>query len=806
MTDLRFGARMLWRSPGSTLALAGLLALGIGAATVIFSVFDAVLLRPLPVRHPEELVRMVQRLPKIGTRSNFPLQYYEALRDHSTTLAAVFGETDDYAYTMSEPAPAEEILVHVVTPEFFDALGVPALYGRALTPEDGKDNAGTPPAVLSYGFWRRRFNGDPRVMGRTLTLHGAKFVIVGVMPRDFNGLRVDTTPDVRVPYQTAYPILSPGEDLNLDVSGRLKPGVTRAQAEAECLSLWQAMPQSSVGSINRGMALDPLERGVSILRDRFGDALKLLMASVGLLLLIVCSNVAGLLLARGASRRQEIAVRLAVGATPARLIRQILVENFLLAIIGAVGGLCIAVFATPLAAHALPPIRDLGTTLLPVSIDVRMNGRVFLFSLGLSLLTMLLFSLTPAIAASRSSLDSVLRGARASGGWRGRQILIALQIALCTFLLAGSSLFVRTFEGLRGMDPGFDAAHIATFTVNTGAGGYNQQTEPPFLRTFMEKVGEIPGVASAAAASRGVMRGRGVAMTVARPGERPTREDFLNVSTNNVSPEYFDTMGMRILAGRNFSPVDPIDKVARVLVNKAFVKRFFPNADPVGRRFGVGAVDTVVTPDYEIIGVVSDAKYRSLREPMIPLIYFRGVRYGTFVLNVRTNVRPESIFEPVRKALASVDPSLPFLEVHTLSEEVGDSAAVERLTAILASVFGGLAALLAGVGLYGLLAYAMMQRRREIGIRMALGAEALDIAGLTVRQTVVMAVGGIVVGMGAALAAGPLIRSLLYGISPWDPESLSAAVVFVMFIAAGATVVPALRATRVAPSDALRQD
>jgi predicted permease len=541
------------------------------------------------------------------------------------------------------------------------------------------------------------------------------------------------------------------------------------------------------------------------LRDRFGDALKLLMASVGLLLLIVCSNVAGLLLARGASRRQEIAVRLAVGATPARLIRQMLVENLLLAILGAVGGLCIAVFATPLAAHALPPIRDLGTTLLPLSIDVRMNGRVFLFSLGLSVLTMLLFSLTPAIAASRSSLDSVLRGARASGGWRGRQILIALQIALCTFLLAGSSLFVRTLAGLRGLDPGFDADRIATFTVQTSAGGYNQQTEPAFLRTFMEKVREIPGVASVAAASRGVMRGRGVAVTVARPGERPTREDFLNVSTNNVSPEYFDTMGMRILAGRNFSPADPVDKVARVLVNQAFVQRFFPNADPVGRRFGVGAVDTVVTPNYEIIGVVSDAKYRSLREPMIPLIYFRGVRYGTFVLNVRTRRRPESIFEPVRKALASVDPSLPFLEVHTLSEEVGDSAAVERLTAVLASVFGGLAALLAGVGLYGLLAFVVMQRRREIGIRMALGAEPTDIAGLTVRQTMVMAVGGIVMGLGAALAAGLLIRSLLYGISPWDSKSLGAAVIFVLFIAAGATVVPALRATRVAPAIALRQ-
>ncbi len=295
-------------------------------------------------------------------------------------------------------------------------------------------------------------------------------------------------------------------------------------------------------------------------------------------------------------------------------------------------------------------------------------------------------------------------------------------------------------------------------------------------------------------------------MTIARAGERATRDDFLNVSFNSVSPEYFDTMGIRILAGRGFISSDATsEKPRKVVVNQAFVQRFFPNVDPIYCMVRSG-LETVVGPDYEIVGVVSDAKYRSLREPMIPLLFSYGTDYRSFVMNVRTSLRPESIFEPVRKALASVDPSLPFLEVHTLSEELDDSAAVERLTAVLASVFGGLAALLAGVGLYGLLAYAVMQRRREIGIRMALGAEASDIAGLTVRQTVAMAVGGIAMGLGAALAAGPLIRSLLYGISPWDPKSLSAAAIFVVFVAAAATAIPALRATRVDPAIALRQD
>ena len=817
MGDLRFGARMLRRNPGSTLAIVGLLALGIGAGTVIFSLFDAVLLRPLPVRHPEQLVRMVQRLRQ-GTVSEWPFDYYKALRDRSTTLENVFAETPDYyRFAMTDPRPSEEIAVRAVTPEYFNALGVKALYGRALMPADENENSGAPPAVLNYGFWRRRFNGDPRVLGRTMTLHGNKFVIVGVLPRGFNGLAADTAPDVRVPNR-AYPLLTgyPGINRSIELFGRVKPGFTRTQAEAECLSIYQSvvvpyyqglvrdgMNLSPV--LMRGMALDPLERGVSILRDRFADTLKLLMASVGVLLLMVCTNVAGLLLARAAGRRHEMAVRLAVGATRARLIRQMLVENSLLAILGAAGGLWIAFLATPLAARALPPIRDPGATLLPLSLNLQMNERVFLFSLALSALTMLLFSAAPAMAASRSSLDSVLRGARSSGGWRGRQALIAFQIALCTFLLVGASLFVRTFRTLHDMNPGFDRDHVATFTLDLSLA----KKDASFPRLLTERVGRIPGVVSAAISSRGVMRGRGLGYAVARAGERTTPADDFNTSFNDVSPEYFETMGMRILAGRALAASDaPADKPVpptRVVVNHAFAQRFFPNADPVGRRFGAGT-EKVVGADYEIVGMVSDAKYRSLREPIIPTFYAVWTGYGSYVLSVRTRMRPEAIFQPVRKTLASLDPSLAFLEIHTLAEEVDDSTAGERVTAILASIFGAMAALLAGVGLYGLLAYAVAQRRREIGIRMALGARPAHIGILIGRQTLAMAAAGILLGIGAALAAGPLIRSLLYGLAPSNPKSLLAAATFVAAIAAGAAAIPILRATRVDPSLALRQE
>ena len=679
-----------------------------------------------------------------------------------------------------------------------------------------------PPAVLSYGFWQRRFGGDPGVVNRrTILVNGHRFVIVGVMPRDFKGITVDTAPDVRIPLRTFLLLVKlPGRLLWFELAGRLKPGVRRSQAEAECQVLWRStmkdyyrnvrnfQPQTVSGLLAQGMGLEPVERGVSLLRDRYGDVLKLLMASVALLLLIVCTNVAGLLLERAAARQQEITVRLAVGATRFRLVRQMLAENLLLAALGAAAGLAVAVAGMSLAIRALPPIRAYPSpSLVPLSVDIGINWRVFLFLLALSLVTMLLFSVSPALAVSRSNLDSLLRATRSSAGVRGRQALIALQIALCTFLLAIASLFVRTFQQLQRVDPGFDRDHIATFTLNLN--GYAGKTAV-FLNTFTERVRAIPGVVSVGVSSMGVMRGTGTAMTVAPAGQRITPADFLNTSTNSVSPEYFNTMGMHILAGRDFIPRDvPEPKhVGRVMVvvNQAFAQRFFPNTQPLGKLFGRGVAGEVASEMYEIIGVVSDAKYRSLRAPVVPTFYTCETDFDQFVLNVRTRTRPEAIIAPVRKTLASLDPGLPFLEVHTLTEEADISMAGERITAALASLFGGIAALLVGVGIYGLLAYVVTQRRREIGIRMALGAQPSQIGKLIARQTLVMTAAGIIAGLGAAFAAGHAIRSLLYGISPQDPKSLIAAVIFVGLTAAAGTIFPAVRATRVDPMVALRYE
>ena len=794
-------------SPGFTLIAASLLAVGIGANAVIFGALDAILLRPLPVRHPEQLVHVVQDIPRLGRRSNFPYGFYRTLIEHSTTLSAAFGEEEEQV-AMENPAPAEEIRVHLVTPEFFDVLKTSALAGRTLTPADAADSPGAPPAVLSYGFWQRRFNGDRRAVGRTIQLHGHAFTIVGVLPRDFNGISIETAPDVCVPLRIA-PLLqissqiAPMESRWLDLSARLKPGVTLARAQEETRAMWLRASAGDKDARTEPLQLDSLEHGTSILRQKFDGALRLLIASVALLQLMVCANLAGLLVARGARRSGEMAIRLAIGATRMRLMRQMLVESAVLTLLGAAGGIALAYFAAPLLERGLPPVRDLATSRLTLAIDFAPNARVLFYSLVVSALTALLFGMAPALAAARVSLDSVLRGARTAGGWKGRQFLLVLQIALCTLLLAGAGLLVRSFRQLRDMDPGFASAQVVSFTANPSLAGYSDAQGTALRRALTERVRQIPGVDSVAAASRPLMRGSGMKTTVVPAGQRATPADFLNASLNYVTPDYFETVGMHLLAGRTLKEADSTSpKPTPAIVNQAFVRRFFPEGNPVGRLYGYGAVDNPA--GCEIAGVVTDAHYRSLREPIPPTIY-QILTDGNFVLYVRTHRRPESLIQPVRQAFTALDPALPFTEVHTLAEEVDDSAAPERLTAILASIFGLFAALLAAVGLYGLLAYAVAQRQREIGIRMALGAHPRAVARLIGGQALVLVVIGVVLGIAGALLLAPMAATLLYGVGPADPASLAAAAALVALIAALAALIPAARAARVDPAVALRE-
>jgi predicted permease len=603
------------------------------------------------------------------------------------------------------------------------------------------------------------------------------------------------------------------ESVQLDLAGRLKPGVTREQALAECRALWRPaledwfarQPDSRPGDVEaelkRGMELDPLERGVSIVRDKFGDALRLLAAASGLLLLTVCANVAGLMLAGSAARRGEIAVRMALGATRGRLARQMLAESVLLAGAGAAAGWLLASLAAPLVARALPPIRDLATTPLAISLDTHPDWRVLLAALTATAITALAAGLAPALSASRMNLDAALRGFRASHRWRGRRALVVAQIALCTLLLTGAALLVRTFGQLRRVETGFDAAHVVTFTTDPGLTGYTQAQSRALWLSLAARTRDLPGVAQVAAAGRPLMRGSGMKTTVALPGQTPSAADFLNTSINSVTPEYFDTMGMRIVRGRGFTVADiTASQPTPVVVNQTFAEHFFPGAEPLGQRFGNSPRTSRV-----IIGVVSDAKYRGLREPMTPTFYDVSDS-GFSVLLVRTAAaRPEDLVEPLRKALAALDPGLPFTEIHTLAQEVDASVTPERVTAVLAAIFGAFAAALAAAGIYSLLAFAVEQRRREIGIRMAVGAQPVQIGAMLGRQTALMLASGLALGLLAMVPLASVVRALLYGVTPADPLSLAAAAVLVSAIAAVATAIPARRATQVPPASALRE-
>jgi predicted permease len=807
MNDLRYALRTLRNSPGFTLVVALLLALGIGANCVIFSALDAVMLRRLPVRNPEQLFRVVTNRPQLGRRSDMTRADFQAFQERATGATDVFGFQEEFA-GVTEPGPAEQIRVHLVTPNYFSALGAAAAIGRVLASDD------VDRAVLSYGFFEQRFSADRNAIGRSIVLHGHRYTVVGVMPREFNGISVDSAPQVRVPL-TALPQFvdatsPPGVDLfDLDVSVRLRPGVPVAKASGEINSIWQAGQQKSALEIVKGVEIDPLEHGISRLRDRFSGALLFLTSAVGLLLLIVCANVAGLLLARSASRRQEISVRLALGATRIRLVRQMLTETFLLAAIGGAGGVMIALLAIPLLERALPPMRDFSSETVPLALHLELNFRVLAFSLLLCLATAMLFGLAPALQASRADVHGALRSARATSSWRGRQALMIFEVALCTVLLAGAGLLVRTFEQLQHLDAGFDRDHVVTFTVNPRLIGYSAEQANAAGKAWIEKVRAFPGVTSVAFATLGVMRGSGMKTTIGVTGQPITSADFMNASTNRISPEYFETMGMRIVEGRGFVETDRFTNFEnhrpRVIVNEAFVRQIFHGANPIGRTVGAGSD---AAKHFEVIGVVSDAKYRSLREPVPSTIYTFASEPddNRFILHVRTANRPESIINPVREALRSIDSQVPIVETHTLAEEVSASLASERLVATLATVFGAIAALLTAVGLYGLLAYTVAQRRREIGIRMALGARTAHISSAIGGPALAMITGGLGIGLVTTFLLAPAVRSLLYGIPPSDWITLSFTTVFIFLVGVIASAMPILRALQVDPAIALRME
>jgi putative ABC transport system permease protein len=822
MGEFLLAFRLLKRSPGSTSLIILLLAIGIGATTAIFNLYDVILLRSLPVPHPEQLVGMTIQFPKLKPRDAFPYVFYQALNERAATLAYVFAETYDFEhFRWAEPGPAQEITVYGVTPTYFRGLGAQPLAGRYLLPEDDRSTSGPTAAVLSYDFARTRFGNDTRTaVGRNIVIEKRAFFVAGVMRRAFLGLSADHGPDAWIPLQ-AYVRLKPGirlDDEIFAVAGRLRRGASLVRTQAECLTIWRAVMEDYYRNveklaskdiatmIHRGMQVNPFGRGESILREYFNEVVQFLMAAGAVMMLMLAVNVSGIVLVRAVARRRDMAVQLALGAAPLRLARQWIAESVLLAAFGAMGGLIFAVIAMPLSLRLLPPVRDLSTQLLSLSIDTRLHYRVFFSLLALAAGVGLMMSASPAVIAARSTVDRVLRTARASNTFRARQFLIGVQIALCTFLLATAALLARSFERLRATPSGLADSSVATFRCELQSSIHRDRT----VEAVMQRVREIPGVLSVAISQRGVLQQHGTSANVAPAGERLRDGDIMLTNTNSVSQAYFETMGIRILAGRDFLPGDLIQPKQgaqnKAIVNEAFVRHFFPGSDGLGQRFGFASLGGIAAPEWEIVGVVSDSKYRSLREPTRPMVYSPFTGDSEFTLNVRSEAPPESILHTLAQAIGPVAPDLTILESTTLAREVNESTAPDRTMATFALLFGGAAILLAGIGVYGLLAYSVLQRRKEIGIRIALGALPAQVAQFVSVQILVITVFGIGAGLGATVLIGPALRALLYGIPARDPFSLALAAALVLLIAASATVLPTWNALRTDPAETLRAE
>jgi predicted permease len=827
--DLRYGLRLLRKSPGFTSVALLSLALGIGANTAIFTLVNAVLLKSLPVSKPEQLVLFAENTGE-GTSVGSPpdeqwvlysYPAYRYLRDHNDAFESLsaFRSGEARLSVQSGGEAVERAQGHLVSGEYFSVLGVNAAMGRTLTPDDDRP-AAPPAAVVSYGYWKQRLNCDPSVVGRNVLLNGTSFTIVGVTPPEFFGVRVRRSPDYWLPLAFQPQIemresaLDDQKTYWLSLLGRLKSGVTIEQAQAGMnVLLHQFLTEQAGASLTEDrkkgiessfITLSSGARGISGLRFFYSEPLRMLMAIVALVLLIACANVGNLLLSRSAARQMEISMRLALGANRGRLVRQLLTESVLLAVLGGALGVLLAQWG----------VSALVTLVARTSpIDVRPDGLVLGFTVGVSLLAGLLFGLTPALRASRTDLTTALKekSARGTGGKLRMGLapaLIVSQVALSLVLLVGAGLFARSLLKLAHENLGFNRDSVLLVDVDPRLAGYKPAELIPRYRQLLERVGSLPGVEAATLATYSPISGTRRSSDVTVQGyARQSDEEDLIVSDMMVGPSYCETLGLPLLLGREIGLQDTEASSKVAVVNQAFAEYFFHGENPIGRRFGFGD-DQKDSAGIEIVGVIGDAKYEDPREKPLRTVYRPILQAKDYSANleIRTQGDPLSMTSAVRSAIAQVDDKLPIVGVTSLEKQFSDSLQQERLIAQLVSFFGLLALLLACVGLYGVMANTVMRRTNEIGIRMALGAESRRILWMVLRETLVLVFIGIAIGIPAAIASARLVSSQLFGLTAADPLTLSAAALVLIGVAALAGYLPARRASRVDPIVALRYE
>jgi putative ABC transport system permease protein len=839
--DLRYATRMLAKNPLFAAVAILTLALGIGANTAIFTLLDQILLRLLPVKEPQQLALLTMRGRHYGNNwggnaISYPM--YRDFQDHNEVFSGMFSRFGIHASLMTG-GQAEPVPVELVSGTYFSVLGVTTAIGRPIAPDDDRIPNGHPVVVLSYGFWKQRFGGDPGILGKTLAVNKHDYTVIGVGQQGFDGVELGHSPKLFIPMMMESQILFTTQDMLKDrrsrwvnAFGRLKPVVTLKQAKAGLQPFMHSMLELEVQepAFSHASAYDREQflkctidvlagsQGRSYFRQELSTPLWVLMAATGVVLLIACANLANLLLVRATNRQKEIAVRLAMGARRSRIIGQLLVEALLLSALGGVAGIGIAYWGdNALKAVFLPA--DSGGMNISTSPDLR----ILLFAFGATLLSGLLFGLVPALQTTKPDISRTLKDETGSvvGGRHGRlrKALVVVQVALSLLLLIGAGLFLRSLDNLSSLGPGFTAERLIGFEVDPSLAGYNPERAKAYYQQLTDSLQTIPGVTSVGMAAVRILEDNEWDSGMTVEGYTPATPDgHAEPYMNQIGPGYFATLGVPIVAGRDFTQQDnrevkygpnPDDwEPITVIINETFAKRYFAGQNPLGHHLGFGIDPGTKTP-MEVIGVVKDIKYTNLRDeiPEQAFVPYLGSHFVTgMTVYLRTAADPKQIMPVARAKVRDLDPSVPISRMRTTEAQIVDSLSTERMIASLSSVFGVLATLLATLGLYGVMAYAVAQRKREIGIRMALGADAGQVIWMVMRDVVVLVAGGIVVGVPASMALMRAVQSQLYGVTASDPSTVAIATVGLALVACAAGFIPAHRASRLDPMVALRYE